>query len=468
MKLNVFVIYVLFWCSRICLSGDLVGEDPVRQLESDAFQNRMRMFYEVWSTFLRDELDLSKQQLDRLDEASKIAIDTLNARTTGNEQQIQRRQLTCFPSNFTFAKGPSEQFSQLIDDDLQDLLDEEQKTKMTRLLDTRREKFSSACIGEVLNMIDYELFLAPKQRDSIRQLFEREKTNFNDAYYAFRDRNGQLQTSKRLNLEKVIAAGILTDSQTLHVYDLQDPQFTFVFNRYSHTLPEFMDRQTAAFESIMQIRVEYARANMSLTSRESRRLELVTAGIASRLLNKPYLDAVLLVQNAEGESNGGVIYPRTFQIEQHPFWKATVCQPKLAKLLEHRKLLRDRDTAAYVSAVLDSELYLSESQIVRLNDLASDALMSVNWESGIDYGKYRYYGMTDETQMRAMCVVMVGINDHDVHRILKDHQVPVWKLLRSYFTEDENRLFLSSSFDVRVHLGWLSRKPDDERNEPPL
>ncbi len=474
MKFYSLVLLQSLWLTTVCVPADLPGQDPVRQLEADAFQNRMKVFCDLWAAYLDDELDFSQQQRERLDEILKNALDKFDwakfdTSKIGGHQQFHQRQLNCFPSNFTFTGGPVQQMSQRIDSDLQSILNESQKAKLTSLLVDRKEKFSSACLGEILNMIDYELYLSAEQRVGVRELLERKDQRFQDAYFSFRERNGQFQASKRLNLDRVVAAGILSDAQTQRVHDLQDPHFTFVFHRNSQTLPEFIERQRIALESAMQVRMEYLLTSSLLNSEKARHLDLATFGVASRMLKRPYLNSMLLVENENGDSYGGVIFPRTFQIEREPLWKAIVTSdPKTEKVLKQRKLLRDQDTVSYITAILDNELLLSKAQNRRLNELAMNALNAVNWESGIDYGKYRHYGMSDEVQMRAMCIVMIGVGDQDVQQLFNASQMSAWRLLKSYFTEEENRLFISSSFDLRVHLGWLSRTPEDEIKEPPL
>ena len=188
---------------------------------------------------------------------------------------------------------------------------------------------------------------------------------------------------------------------------------------------------------------------MTPTSR--RRLQLACTGIMQRMSHQHLVEEwarVSLYHREYGITEWHVAYPHPHEIQENPLWKYVLSCWEDDPIVRERALRFREARLAYLSALLDQELWFKPEQVEPMNILLKRKLDSLTTPQEMHvYGPLIY-----DLQLIARVVIVTP--DEEVSSILSETQMAAWKSLKSQFDVFDQTIYVESRHD-RVGIATI-------------
>lgn len=398
----------------------------------------------AWITITCQTTDEQQVKLNEI--VSTIVNETTKefANSRDPNRQHQRLPVT-MPVLFTLPQAPGLGFTErLIKETKQSLLTEEQILQLEKSLDERDAVRKRAFQSYLVAVIDRELFLSTRQRETLLRQLEKRNTTLPHPLFAFNPQTAYMPyQSITTRIESIAGDELLEPSQQKRLRDLSTSN---VGSQHliirSSAGQEMWDRQIteAAFQHrdlflrAAAVRVTYYEQQLMLSEEQVNHLECATKGAAVRAVGEWKQQAQGTVDRMQaqmaqraGDIGFGVANMEPNTIEQNEIWTVAVSSITEGAPREHlneRQELNRAASAKAMLALLDSELWLTPAQRGPLEKLILKSL-----PSGQVSNSYDQYAR----DLILLSYPLLKITEEDRSGILSEPQRNQWKQMESHF-----------------------------------
>lgn len=434
---------------------------------------RLEAYADVSGEWLSTLLELNdaQQRTLRVTHDQEVALSQADAkrRKVDNNDRSHRYFADYFVIKFTDTDGAARRldFTRHAHKLQEVNLAEAQKRTLEELTAERKAFFESAALGQLMNLLDAELFFAPEQRvefsDGLRSTVNLDVTGFaftTSTYYFNQRIAGPLvQRGKFLN--------VLEDSQRRRLADITNAKNSSSSGRqyllfstsdgvdaWQEKLVTSIKEQRERLMRAIAVRVDFHRTQCNLSDETAHRLMVAGKGASDVVIAEWKRTSRTQLKGYEqqaaqwvgrGNMSFAVNLPNIQTLAANDIWTHSIesAVPEASDQLTERNRLRTQANAEFVVAMLDKELWLTQKQREHLIPVVfkmmphPDKAMS----SSSYYNELALLGMT-----------MFKFPDQDLP-ILTDKQKRAWKAMKKPLQTNGNYILVQRRNGGQMHVG---------------
>ena len=423
---------------------------PVPKDEAKLRQQRLEAYLSAAANWVDEVCDLDADQSAQLQEflVAHVTESQEKYAKNHNAMQMQKPLADFAPIKMTL-QGGAGFLATGYDwkETLKAILTDEQIEKWEETSHTRKKMLIDAQIGNVINLIDDELFITVKQREKLHQDLATQ-SNFTDelpCLYALHHQNYYLEYQSIDVVLRLILKDGLTDNQRIRLKDLVKPRqsgpdseqhmmfsSTATVDGWYKQLDEALEKQQERLQRAANVRVDYFAEEVNLTDAERRRLEVASKGAVLYALMNWKEQTIRQIKQFEEHAvqrgnlnfNWATSTPKTSVIQSNQIWQEAVSGISSGDSSEAQRERSHREAEIkYIVALLDQELWFTDTQRVEMEQLIDQKLS--------DTKTPEHYYYIQEVILIAM--PLVNIDEKELQDILDEPQLEAWSELKSQF-----------------------------------
>lgn len=333
-------------------------------------------------------------------------------------------------------------------------LTDEQDKLLTRAIDERNAFLESAAIGQLMNVLDAELYFTPDQRQAFA---EGVASTVNLDVTGFGFQTSSYYFNQRL-VGPILQRGdylkVLGDAQRLRAADLASTgsssgrNVLYVSFRSDEGVETWQTKLKGSIQGhrdllmrAIAVRVDFHCALCDISDDNARYLLVAGKGATDKVIADWKVTARQQLKTYEqhaaqwggqGNFSFSLASPSVQTLAKDEIWTHALESkiPEANDQLTHRDHVRTQATAEFTVAMLDKELWLTKSQRQHLIKAVVAKLPAPDRTAA----SHSYY-----TEITLLALALFKLSDQDIS-ILNDKQKRVWELMKKPFQENGNHI----------------------------
>ncbi len=384
-----------------------------------------------------------------------------------SNQRSHRYFADYFPIKFTDKDGAARSFdftkfvSKLEGVDLT----REQQKKFEELKQEREAYRDAAALGQLMNLLDAELFLTPRQRtafaEGVRQNLDTDVTGFafrTSSYYFNQKAIGPIiRSGSYLKLLSDVQRRRASDLASSNGSSARDLYVSFSANEgvdaWQEKLRESTKSQRDRLMRAIEVRVEFHKALCDLPYKTVRYLRVAGKGASDEMIASWKATTRQQLKTYEqqaaqwaGQANFSfsVSAPSITKLGQNEIWTHALESriPQSNDLLAERDRVRTAATADFVVAMLDKELWLTQQQRRHL----AESLIKKLPLPDKTVSNNTYY-----TDISLLAFALHRLSDQEIS-VLTDKQIEVWNAMKKVFPTQGQYVVVQRRNGGQMHI----------------
>lgn len=462
---HITCLFVMAFSSQLSSQAQVFDSDAERRDEIVMTRRRHELYQQARIAWIDSVCKLSVSQRKMLQDFNREFLAETVILFERNERERYQSILDHTVLQFANCENGSRRLnSTSFEDRLRGLLTGEQFNVYQRAVEKRANSIQNGYASQILNMVDYELYLTSTQREMVCNSLMKADL-FGQKMYSLSSYIMSTYRAAADQYDPIIQQ--LSPTQIERWNDLTRPdpaQPTGVsictnqspINDWDMQLYRAADSVAEKYGRAVKVRLDYIASHGRLDQKNSRILELSGRGIAHRdllswrkemhdyyykLAGSMYADSYVVMN----------VPQRPIAIEDHPLWKNASNRYNFDDALIARE--RDIKNAAksFVITAFDQELWLSEMQHLQVETVFDRIFIDVPVPTrDPEYCEY--------PDVLLMARVLVHDSIDDLLPILNEEQKPIYRHLKSSFELRNNSILWTQRYANNYKLGYIQDK----------